>query len=80
MTCDEFTALLTDSLEGHPASETRVRCEAHRDVCRDCKAYVASYEATIRLARDALREMPVAPEAVVGALIERILKRTAFAD
>lgn len=78
MTCGEFTALLTGSLGGQPASETRARCEAHRDVCRECKAYAASYEATIRLARDAFREMPVAPEAVVGALIERILKRTAI--
>jgi anti-sigma factor RsiW len=53
MTCRELIAFLADYLAGQlPAEERRV-FEEHLAECPDCVAYLETYEATIRLGKDA---------------------------
>lgn len=77
MNCEEFTFRLADFVDGDRSRAERTRCEEHRAACRDCEAYMASYESTIRLARGAFRgdESAVSVKSV-EALIARILDRT----
>lgn len=80
MKCNEFTARLAEYVAGDMPRETRTQCDTHCTHCLDCKAYAASYESTIRLARDAFRDDPILPRSAVDAVIERILTRTVRRD
>lgn len=80
MNCHEFTTLLAVLIEGELAQRTKARCEQHRAVCRDCQAFAASYEATMRLARVALRHDPTTTSTVMQELTIRILRHISLAD
>lgn len=51
MTCRELSELLCDHLEGELPWRRRVAFVLHLLLCGACRAYVASYRTTIRLAR-----------------------------
>jgi anti-sigma factor RsiW len=80
MNCDEFTALLTELIEGELEQRMKARCEQHRAFCRDCQAYAASYEATIHLAWLAFRHDPKTTTTAVQKLATRILQNISLAD
>ncbi len=81
MKCEEFTRLLTGYFDGDLPTVEMALSIRHRAGCQDCDAYAASYESTIRLARDAFREIkPETVQPTAEALIARILERTVFAS
>jgi anti-sigma factor RsiW len=51
VTCRELSDLLHDHLAGELRGPKRVALTLHLLLCFACRAYVASYEATVRLAR-----------------------------
>jgi anti-sigma factor RsiW len=72
MTCRELTEFLNDYVSADlPGAQRRV-FEEHLSICEDCRVYLASYEATIELAKSALDEGPV-PEAVPEALVQAVV-------
>ena len=72
LTCRELAEFLGAYLAGDLSRRERARFEAHLADCPDCAAYLRSYEATIRLARDAFADEPVAPS-VPEKLVRAIL-------
>jgi hypothetical protein len=51
MTCQEFTRRLGDYVDDDLPADARAECGRHADSCRDCTAYLRSYQLTIRIAR-----------------------------
>jgi anti-sigma factor RsiW len=74
MTCRELIELLYDFAHGELAAEIEAICRQHLDDCPDCRAYLASYLTTRRLAREAGADPAAeAPE----QLLEQILAAAA---
>lgn len=55
MNCLEVTESLGDYVEWELPLSLRSSLNRHLGGCRECRAYLGNYEATIRLSRDALR-------------------------
>jgi anti-sigma factor RsiW len=72
LTCRELTDFLPDYVAGELGADERAIFQRHLADCPDCAAYLRSYEATIRLARDAYADEPV-PASVPDALVRAIL-------
>ncbi len=74
MTCRELIGFLHDYVSGELPPAERARLEAHLAECPECVAYLATYEATIALARLAFSgaDDPV-PDEVPDALVRAIL-------
>lgn len=73
MTCREVADFLFDYLSGELGNDVRARFERHLAVCGNCRAYLATYQATIRLARAAtVTEPPPVPEALVSAIVDSL--------
>lgn len=72
LTCREMADFLDDYLSGDLASAMRVVFDEHLAECPDCVMYLQTYEATIRLARDAVGTDPV-PPTVPAELVQAIL-------
>jgi anti-sigma factor RsiW len=76
MTCRELTDFLADYLSGDLSAEQREAFDRHLSVCRHCRNYLASYEATIKLGKTALcasaEDEPV-PAEVPDDLVKAIL-------
>ena len=75
MTCQELTDFLADYLDGELPSAVRDAFDGHLAACSQCRNYLASYRATIRLGNAALRgsaDDPV-PAEVPDALLKAIL-------
>src|SRR5262249_62261503 len=72
LTCRELTDFLADYLAGELGADERAVFQRHLAACPDCTAYLRSYEATVRLARDAYADEPV-PASVPDALVRAIL-------
>jgi len=75
MTCRQLTDFITDYRSGALPADERAQFEAHIAECKDCVAYLASYEDTIRLARRALTHPddpvpPDVPETLVRAILD----------
>lgn len=49
MTCREMTEVLADYLDGTMPAEDRMALDGHLDACPSCRAFLKTYEATIRL-------------------------------
>ena len=74
MSCREAIEFLMDYLDGTLAAAERARFEEHLAECPDCVAYLATYQATIRLGKAAFRDhddagAPRIPDALVHAIL-----------
>lgn len=74
MTCKELVEFLMDYLDGDLPEPQRKSFEEHLSACPDCIAYLATYEETIALGKQAYTadDEPV-PAAVPEDLIRAIL-------
>jgi anti-sigma factor (TIGR02949 family) len=70
-TCKEVAQFLLEYLDGELPQEQRAVFELHLDLCPPCVDYLAAYERTVELARDACtsEERPPVPEALVRAIL-----------
>src|SRR5262249_41125626 len=73
LTCRELADFLGDYFAGELGRAERATFERHLTDCRDCTAYLRSYEATIQLARAAHTDEPV-PASVPDGLVRAILR------
>ena len=74
MTCREFTDFIIDYRSGELESSLRVRFDHHLAACVNCQRYLESYDASIRLGKDAFDDENAAvPADVPEALIQAIL-------
>lgn len=58
MNCREFVDAIGPLLDGELDSPASAAFEAHKVQCDSCRAYLKSYEQTIKLIRDAHRSPP----------------------
>jgi anti-sigma factor RsiW len=74
MTCLEIADFLFDYLSGELAADVRARFERHLALCGNCRAYLATYQATIRLASGATATAtaPAVPEDLVVAIVDSL--------
>lgn len=73
VTCCELNRVLADYVDGQIGPETRAAFEAHLTACPVCVAYLRSYAATIRLARDAGRASGSIPQETLESLVRAVL-------
>ena len=72
MNCRELTTILVDHLDNELPQAKRDECHRHLANCADCSAYLAAYQATVRLARAAYQaDKPLSTNSV-NALIDRL--------
>lgn len=77
MTCREVADFLADYIAGTLAADIRAQFDRHLSVCANCRAYLATYRATIELGRlafatpdaDARSEVP---EDLVSAILAAV--------
>lgn len=73
--CRELADFLLQYLEGELPSESRDEFERHLEDCPPCVHYVKSYERTVRLEKEAMRDPEAAlpeeeaPEELVRAIL-----------
>ena len=53
MTCREVADFLADYLSGALADDLRAQFDRHLTLCSNCRAYLATYRATVELGRRA---------------------------
>ena len=73
LTCRELTGFLADYLARELDPDARSVFEGHLAGCPDCVAYLHSYAATMRLAKDAYDDDPIpadVPDELVRAILE----------
>jgi anti-sigma factor RsiW len=73
MTCREATEFIMDYLTGQLAEDVVARFERHLSRCEACRAYLASYRATLAMEQDAFADDTVAAEPVPEELVQGIL-------
>lgn len=56
MTCKEADQFLIDYVSGDLDSATRVRFDEHIIICKSCRAYLANYKQTMRLAKESMAD------------------------
>ncbi|HEX8155103.1 MAG TPA: zf-HC2 domain-containing protein [Thermoanaerobaculia bacterium] len=71
LACREVIGFLYDYLEGELPPSVRLKFRAHLLLCASCRAYIASYEATIRMSRESFSEDDVEapPEELVRVIL-----------
>jgi anti-sigma factor RsiW len=74
MTCRELVDFLMDYLDGQLSEPVRMCFEEHLGECPDCVAYLATYQETIRLGKEACTPgndalPPNVPEDLVRAVL-----------
>lgn len=72
MTCREATEFIMDYLTGQLAEDVVARFERHLSRCEACRAYLASYRATLAMEQDAFAA-DTAAEPVPEELVQGIL-------
>lgn len=72
MTCRELIEFIAEYLDGALPAPERAAFERHLAICASCRAYLASYETTIRAVKG-LADESVADE-MPADLIEAIIK------
>ena len=76
MTCRELVEAMLDYVAGDLPAGARAEADLHFDGCADCREYLASYRATVALAKAAADgDAEVLPEPVVDELLARRPKR-----
>jgi anti-sigma factor RsiW len=74
MTCRALVDFLSAYLDGALTPGERLRFDAHLAACPECRAYLRTYEATVKLARDAFdRPDDPVPADVPEELVQAIL-------
>ncbi len=75
ITCEEVITFLLDYLSQELPSDGQLNFERHLAICPSCAAYLATYEATVRLGREALREeLESRPPELGSDLVRAILQ------
>jgi anti-sigma factor RsiW len=74
VTCREFADFIMDYTSGELPADVGTRFEEHLHICPNCLAYLASYQATVRLGRRAFDcddepVPPTVPEELVKAIL-----------
>ena len=73
MTCRDLYGFLDDFLDGQLDAVVELKFQAHLLLCAKCRAYLATYKAALRAAREAeLWEAPTAgdaPEDLIQAIL-----------
>lgn len=54
ITCQEFDAFILDYVEGNLSPKELRLFQLHLKVCRECREYLAAYEASIQAAQEGL--------------------------
>jgi anti-sigma factor RsiW len=76
LTCHDVADFLADYVAGELHVDVRARFDQHLAECPACVAYVESYSATIRLARDAFERTDEAiPDPLVRAILDATRRR-----
>ena len=75
MTCRELADFIADYLSGDLAPAARAGFVRHLELCVNCRRYLAGYEETIRLGRQAFADEDAAvphevPEELVRAILD----------
>jgi anti-sigma factor RsiW len=73
ITCRELITFLGDYLAGELPAAQNHEFERHLAVCPSCRAYIASYQETIRMARAAMTAPELRVEDVPEDLVKAIL-------
>lgn len=74
MTCREFADFMADYLSQELSADARALFERHLSRCEACRAYLADYQATIRIGRQAFEAAEdELPRAVPQDLVDAIL-------
>jgi len=75
LTCRELTGFLADYFAGALPADTRAVFDRHVSECPECNDYLRGYSETIRLAKEAYADVPVAddvPERLVQAVLAAV--------
>jgi len=74
MTCREFADFMGDYLSGELALDSRAAFEQHLRLCANCQKYLAGYEETVKLGKQAFADDDAAvPQQVPEELVRAIL-------
>jgi anti-sigma factor RsiW len=74
MTCREFAEFVWKYISGELPPDERFRFDAHLAICPECVHYLSTYEATIRMGREALLDPDAElPDEVPEELVQAIL-------
>ena len=75
ITCKEFEDFVLQYLDGELSRRQRAVFELHMRLCRECREYLAAYQRTIEIGREAFKSPDEAvPEDVPEDLIKAILE------
>jgi anti-sigma factor RsiW len=74
ITCRELIDFIADYLEGALTQHQASDFTRHLGICPSCRAYLATYEVTIRAGKETLRYDDSANEDAPEDLIQAILK------
>ena len=69
MTCRELIEFLNDYIDGELPFDQRIKFDEHLGICSECRKYLATYEATIRISKGAIKEQVQIPERLVQAIL-----------
>ena len=76
ITCRDFVASIGEYHDGEIPAPRRERLAAHQSHCDKCTAYLKSYVATVKLAKDAYsQEKDTTPEDLVRSTMAAHRKR-----
>ena len=76
MTCRDLVGATLDYVAGELPAGPRAEADEHLAGCADCREYLASYRATVSLAKAAVDDDPgPLPERAVAELLARRPKR-----
>lgn len=75
ISCREFEEFIVDYLDDQLPARQKKIFEFHLKICRECRDYLAAYEATRTLARSAIRSesteaLGEVPEDLVSAILD----------
>lgn len=70
ITCRELIDFIADYLERSLSPEQQLDFDRHLSLCVSCRAYLDSYETTIRLAKSHDRSLDEAPAELIAAILE----------
>jgi len=70
ITCRELIDFIADYLERSLSVQQQLDFDRHLSVCLSCRAYLDSYETTIRLAKSHDTSLDDAPAELIAAILE----------